>query len=138
VLGDEGRVVERRREVGEDRGMVTAKSVSYFLLAYQVVSVDIIPWIWLNLTELPAMLILQCSVNAEGEAHCGTVIMSASSSASSDTARMQAKAMSSLPVRLPEIFAPRRVLVVSSEPTPCLKKPFFNLGTFYRLNNLSN
>jgi hypothetical protein len=53
MLGDEGRVVERRREVGEDRGMVTAKSVSCFLLTYQVVSVGIIPWIWLNLTELP-------------------------------------------------------------------------------------
>jgi hypothetical protein len=52
MLGDEGRVVERRREVGEDRGMVTAKSVSCFLLTYQVVSVGIIPWIWLNLTEL--------------------------------------------------------------------------------------
>jgi hypothetical protein len=52
MLGDEGRVVERRREVGEDRGMVTAKSVSCFLLTYQMVSVNIIPWIWLNLTEL--------------------------------------------------------------------------------------
>ena len=54
MLGDEGRVVERRREVGEDRGMVTAKSVSCFLLTYQVVSAGIIPWIWLNLTELGA------------------------------------------------------------------------------------
>jgi hypothetical protein len=52
MLGDEGRVVERRREVGEDRGMVTAKSVSCFLLAYKMVTSNIIPWIWLNLTEL--------------------------------------------------------------------------------------
>ena len=35
MLGDEGGIVERLREIGEDCDMDTAKSVSYFILIYQ-------------------------------------------------------------------------------------------------------
>jgi hypothetical protein len=35
MLGDEGGIVERLREIGEDGGMDTAKSVSCFTLIHQ-------------------------------------------------------------------------------------------------------
>jgi hypothetical protein len=38
MLGDEGRVMERLREVGEEVGMVAAKSDSCFTLTYQLVT----------------------------------------------------------------------------------------------------
>jgi hypothetical protein len=42
MLGDEGGIMERLREVGEDGGMKGAKSFSLFILVYQFVNKNIL------------------------------------------------------------------------------------------------
>lgn len=51
MLGDEGGLVERLREIGEDDGMDTAKSGSLFILIYQWIMVKHYTT-FLNLTAL--------------------------------------------------------------------------------------
>jgi hypothetical protein len=38
MLGDEGGIMERLREIGEDGGMDTAMSVSSFILTHQLLT----------------------------------------------------------------------------------------------------
>jgi hypothetical protein len=51
MLGDEGGIMERLREIGEDCGMDTAKSVSFSFLTYQWI-MEKHYTIFLNLTAL--------------------------------------------------------------------------------------